>query len=195
MSIDALIAERLLLFIPLLLSLAVHEWAHAWVAWRLGDDTAARLGRMTLNPISHVDPLGTLLPPLLGVPFGWARPVPVEPTRFRRGVTMTRGLCLVALAGPASNALLAGICGSVLLGSAGAVGWLPAAVHAFLSTSIVLNLALAVFNLLPIPPLDGSRVADALIPRRFRPQWNAFCGFGPWLMLALILVPVLLGLF
>ena len=78
--------------IPLLLSLTVHEWAHAYSAYRLGDDTAARQGRLTLNPIPHIDPFGTILCPLLGIPFGWAKPVPVVPTRFRREVTMRTGM-------------------------------------------------------------------------------------------------------
>ena len=92
--------------IPLILSLSVHEWAHAWAAWRLGDDTARLLGRMTLNPIAHVDPLGTLLLPMLGVPFGWAKPVPVNPLRFRN-VSMPIGMMLTAAAGPISNVVLA----------------------------------------------------------------------------------------
>ena len=82
---NALILERVLNLILLLLSLTFHEFFHAWSAWRLGDDTAARMGRLTLNPIAHIDPVGTLLLPLLGAPIGWAKPVPVNPSRFRRG--------------------------------------------------------------------------------------------------------------
>src|SRR5215471_12296793 len=93
--------------VPLLLSLTVHEWAHAWSAYRLGDDTAAKLGRLTLNPIAHIDPIGTLILPLLGVPFGWAKPVPVVASRFRRGVNMTTGMMITAAAGPLSNVVLA----------------------------------------------------------------------------------------
>ena len=80
-----------MVLIPMLLSLTVHEWAHAWSAYRLGDDTASMQGRLTLNPIAHIDPIGTLILPLLGIPFGWAKPVPVNPTRFRRGVGMSTG--------------------------------------------------------------------------------------------------------
>src|SRR5574340_1315088 len=90
----------LMMLIPLVLSLSVHEFAHAWSAWKLGDDTADRMGRLTLNPIAHVDPIGTLLLPLLGVPFGWARPVPVNPARFRRNVNMNTGMAMTAAAGP-----------------------------------------------------------------------------------------------
>ena len=81
-----------MILIPLVLSLTIHEWAHAWSAHRLGDDTAKMQGRLTLNPVSHIDLVGTLLLPLLGIPFGWAKPVPVNPTRFRRGVKMSTGM-------------------------------------------------------------------------------------------------------
>src|SRR5687768_7374424 len=101
------LSTRVMILIPLLLSLTVHEWAHAYSAYRLGDDTAEREGRLTLNPIAHIDPLGTLLLPLLGIPFGWARPVPVNPTRFRRDVSMRSGMMLTAAAGPASNVVIA----------------------------------------------------------------------------------------
>ena len=87
-SLPEFILDRLRIWVPLVLSLSVHEWAHAWSAWRLGDDTAARMGRMTVNPLAHIDPVGTLLLPLLGVPFGWAKPVPVNPARFRRDIHM-----------------------------------------------------------------------------------------------------------
>src|SRR5512143_3587864 len=103
------LADQIIVLIPLWVSLSVHECAHAWAAWRLGDDTARLLGRMTLNPMAHVDPIGTLLLPLLGVPFGWAKPVPVQPHRFRRTVSMRTGMMITALAGPLSNVLLAAI--------------------------------------------------------------------------------------
>jgi tryptophanyl-tRNA synthetase len=107
--------QNVTLLIPMLLSLSVHEYAHAWAAARLGDDTAVRAGRFTLNPVSHIDLLGTILAPLLSLPFGWAKPVPVDPTRFRRDVTMSRGMILTASAGPISNVLLAIAC-SILYG-------------------------------------------------------------------------------
>src|SRR5512145_2668698 len=100
-------------YIPVQLSLSVHEWAHARVAFALGDDTAAREGRLTLNPIVHMDLLGTLIP-LMGVPFGWAKPVPVNPARFRRTVPMRTGMMLTAAAGPLSNVALAILCFAVL---------------------------------------------------------------------------------
>src|SRR4051812_7061061 len=97
--------ERAMDLIPLVLSLTVHEFSHAWSAWLLGDDTAALQGRMTLNPIVHIDPVGTFLLPLLGIPFGWAKPVPVNPLRFTRRFSMSTGMMITAVAGPASNAV------------------------------------------------------------------------------------------
>src|SRR5580698_8792478 len=99
--------------IPLILSLTVHEWAHAYSAFRLGDDTAARQGRLTLNPIPHIDPFGTILCPLLGIPFGWAKPVPVNPVRFNREISMRAGMMITAAAGPLSNLVLAVLCSAL----------------------------------------------------------------------------------
>lgn len=189
-----LLLERVALLVPLLLALAVHEWAHAWVASLLGDDTAERLGRLTLNPLAHVDPVGTLLLPLLGVPFGWAKPVPVEPTRFRQDVTMTRGLLLTAAAGPASNLVLGMICAGALrlldLAPGGGAG---RSLESLLSISVQLNLALALFNLLPIPPLDGSRIVDGLIPFAFRGAWDGLARAGTFVLFALFVLPRMFG--
>ncbi len=190
------ILGRLLLFIPvLLLSLTVHEFAHAWSARRLGDDTAERLGRLTLNPLAHADPIGTFILPLLNVPFGWAKPVPVNPARFRRGVNMGKGMMITALAGPFSNVLLA-ILSAVLLGivarvapDLGASGGGRGAPHiaaAFLLSMIQMNVVLAIFNLLPVPPLDGSRIVDAFLPARLRPAWETFSRFSMFLLLGLV---------
>ena len=103
---NAVIVERVLNLIVLILSLTFHEFFHAWSAWRLGDDTAARMGRLTLNPIPHVGLFGTILLPLMNAPVGWAKPTPVVPSRFRRGVTMSTGDIIVSAAGPLSNLLL-----------------------------------------------------------------------------------------
>lgn len=196
MESGAWLFERLMVLIPLVLSLSVHEWAHAWSAFRLGDDTAQRLGRLTLNPISHIDPIGTILLPLLGVPFGWAKPVPVNPQRFGRQVTMRTGMMLTAAAGPISNVVLAVGC-TVLLGLAlrFADDLLVSqpALALLLQHAIGLNLVLAIFNFLPIPPLDGSRVADGLMPRQFRPAWEGFARQGPILLLLVIFLPPVLG--
>jgi Zn-dependent protease len=183
------ILQRAVLYLPvLLLSLTVHEYAHAWTAHRLGDDTAERMGRLTLNPLAHADPLGTFLLPLIA-PFGWAKPVPVDPSRFRRGVNMSRGMMITSLAGPSANVLLA-IASTVVLGLlyrlAPDLSNRVGGVAAFLQIAIQMNVVLAVFNLIPIPPLDGSRIVDAFIPARLRPQWEAFARISPFLLLALV---------
>jgi Zn-dependent protease len=183
----AWLLERVMILIPLILSLTVHEFFHAWTAWKLGDDTAARLGRLTLNPIPHIDPIGTLLLPLAGVPFGWAKPVPVDVSRIRRGISMTTGNILISSAGPLSNlglALLSSIVFGLLFRFAPGVLERGGGAHELLVSLIFVNVGLAIFNLLPIPPLDGSHVAEALVPYRWRPAWHAFARFAPFLLLA-----------
>jgi Zn-dependent protease len=177
-----------LMWLPLsILSLTVHEFAHAWSAWKLGDDTASRAGRLTLNPLSHIDLLGTIMLPLLGVPFGWAKPVPVDPARFRRSVTMGRGMAITAAAGPLSNVVLA-LLSSVGLGLA--FRFAPEVVENgqparfFLVNMVMLNVGLALFNLIPIPPLDGSRIVAWVLPFRLREQWHELERFAPFLLLA-----------
>lgn len=189
--------ERLLLLIPLLLSLTVHEWAHAYSAYRLGDDTASRLGRLTLNPIPHIDVIGTILLPMMGVPFGWAKPVPVDPVRFRRDINMSTGMLITAAAGPLSNLLIAVVCVvllSVLLRSnPELVAGDGKSVLFLLYNMVSLNVILALFNMLPIYPLDGSRVVDGLISRRLRPAWERFARYSPLLLILIVLSPSLFG--
>jgi Zn-dependent protease len=185
-----------MLLIPLLLSLGVHEWAHAMTAFLCGDTTAEEQGRLTLNPLAHIDPVGTLLLPLLGVPFGWAKPVPIEPTRFRDDVPMSRGVLLTAAAGPASNAVLAGVCALTAVFIGRFAPELPLRhppVALFVAQGLVLNVSLAVFNLLPIPPLDGGRIVDALVPFEWRGAWARVSGYGTAILIALFLFPSLLG--
>ena len=177
-----------MLLIPLLLSLSVHEWAHAFSAHLLGDDTAEQQGRLTLNPLVHMDPLGTFLLPLLGIPFGWAKPVPVNPARFRRSVSMGLGMAITAAAGPVSNVVLAVSC-TVVYGLR--YRWFSAETHnlgvtLLLVQAIQLNLALALFNLLPVPPLDGSRLVDGFLPYRLRPMWEPFTRFSPIALMAVM---------
>jgi Zn-dependent protease len=154
--------------LPVIVAITFHEAAHGFVAWRLGDSTAYRLGRVTFNPLKHIDPFGTILLPLLlflsPVPFvlGYAKPVPVNFRALRRP---RRDMVLVALAGPVTNLLLAlasALAIHAALPVAGATGrWLVVT----LTNSLLVNLVLAVFNMLPIPPLDGGRVAVGLLPR------------------------------
>jgi Zn-dependent protease len=177
---------------PLLLSLSFHEWAHAWSASRLGDDTAERMGRLTLNPFAHADLFGTILLPLLGVPFGWAKPVPVNPARFRRGVKMSTGMMITAGAGPLSNFFLATVCAVIFgLMARFAPGLLEPGkgVSNLLVMMILLNVTLGVFNLVPLPPLDGSRIVDGLMPLRLRPAWDQFSRVAPFVLLALLFLP------
>ncbi len=183
--------EYLLRLIPLILSLSVHEWAHAYSAYRLGDDTAHRLGRMTLNPISHIDPIGTLVMPLV-IAFGWAKPVPVNPTRFSRKMPMRRGMMITAAAGPLSNVVLAVLC-VVILGLLMRFSVQNEALARLLHNGFQLNVLLAVFNMLPIPPLDGSRVADGVMPNPLRPAWERFAPYGPLALLALFLLDYQFG--
>lgn len=181
--------------IPLVLSLTVHEWAHAWSANLLGDDTAERQGRLTLNPLAHIDPLGTIILPLLGIPFGWARPVPVNPARFRRDIPMHTGMMITAAAGPLSNVLIAVLCALLLgLGMRLGVGAERLDVFELLQTGMMLNILLAVFNLLPIYPLDGSRVVEGLISYRLRPAWDRYCHYGPMLLMAIVMLPSMVGI-
>jgi Zn-dependent protease len=191
---ESWLAERLTVFVPVLLSLSVHEWAHAYSAFLLGDDTAEQQGRMTMNPIAHIDPLGTIVLPLLGVPFGWAKPVPVNPVRFDRRWDMGTGLALTAAAGPFSNFALA------FLSVAGiwAVTHFAPASHSLYAPAVrmfymlvFVNVALGVFNLLPIPPLDGSRVAEAFVPYRLRSAWDAYASASPALLFGVIALPIL----
>lgn len=170
-----MIARIAIVAIPLLMAVVLHEVAHGAVAYSCGDPTAARAGRLTLNPIAHVDPVGTILVPglllltplLFGGPsfvFGWAKPVPIDPRWFRR--PRLDGL-LVALAGPGTNLVLAAA-SAVALGVLVSSGVSQDGLGDFLARlaqqSIVVNCVLAVFNLLPIPPLDGGRVLTAVLP-------------------------------
>lgn len=184
MGFDLLSGVKIL--IPLVLSLTVHEFAHAWSAAKLGDDTAEKAGRLSLNPLVHIDLIGTVLLPLLGIPFGWAKPVPVDPSRFRPSIRMSTGMMITASAGPFANVVLAVLC-TVAYGLA--LRFFPqlampgSGSRELLLILIQLNVALAVFNMIPIPPLDGSRVVEGLMPLRLRPMWDGFTRLAPFLLL------------
>ncbi len=175
-----------LLFIAVLIpSVILHEVSHGWVAERFGDTTARRAGRLTLNPLPHIDPVGTLLVPALlafsGAPvFGWAKPVPVVPARMRHPL---RDMALVGLAGPVTNLSLALIAGRLLLPLAS--GW-TAVVLAYFA---IVNVILAVFNLLPIPPLDGSRLLALVFGSKGRQVLATIEPFGILVVFALLWIP------
>jgi Zn-dependent protease len=165
------LALGLTTYVVLLFSLSVHESAHGWMAHKLGDDTALREGRVSLNPLVHIDPIGTLLLPLLQIftgllLIGWAKPTPYDPTNFRRDVTMRQGHMLVAGAGPVSNLLLAVLftAGFFVIVRTGLVQEARNPVVVMAALGIQMNVVLALFNLVPIPPLDGSKVASYGLP-------------------------------
>lgn len=173
---------RMLLMAPVILfSLTFHEFAHAWLALKLGDPTAAAEGRVSLNPLRHLDPIGTIAIFLVG--FGWAKPVPINPY-FLRG--QARGFALTAIAGPAANFIAALAFGTIyrLLDLAHVGGFLLL----IATLGVYINLALAAFNLIPIPPLDGSRVVYYLLPRNLAAEYIRLEPFGMWIILGLLLL-------
>jgi Zn-dependent protease len=178
--------------IAILIALTVHEWAHAFAAKKLGDDTAEYEGRLTLNPLAHLDPIGALL--FLTVGFGWAKPVPIDVRNFRYPV---RDAAIVAFAGPLSNLILAFIAavGFVSLQASDIAG-VPAFLMAlmFFQSSLTVNLALMAFNLLPIPPLDGSNIVRLFLPWHARDRFDEAMRYGPWILLAVLLAESFLGL-
>lgn len=193
-SID--VSQVLIGFAILLVSLTVHEAAHAWTSDRLGDPTARLLGRVSLNPAVHVDPIGTVLFPLMAllanVPLiGWARPVPVNPARLRHP---RRDFVYIAAAGPLSNLALAGLV-SVLASVLGLNLWQAlgqgGGAAIVLVQAIYINVFLAVFNLLPVPPLDGGNVLAGLLPPRAAAQFDRLRQWGFLILYALILTGVL----
>ncbi len=183
--------------IPVLVGITFHEAAHGWVAWKLGDDTAYRLGRVTFNPFKHIHPFGTVILPalliLLRAPilFGYAKPVPVNFRRLRRP---RRDMVLVALAGPAANIALAVAAAGLLRLWAEFYGAREAWPADMLINALWLNAVLAVFNLVPVPPLDGGRVLMGLVPselsRRIEANQNRFL-LG--LIIVIFFLPLLLG--
>lgn len=184
--------EQILLLVPaILIALTFHEYAHGYVAYRLGDPTAKMAGRLTFNPIPHLDPIGTLM--LFLVHFGWAKPVPVDPRYFK---DPKRDMLFVAAAGPVMNMILAFISGILIsLIAGGGVVKSPTItiLTQILFYSLMINLALAVFNMLPIPPLDGSKVLRGLLPYRYEHFALELERIGPMVLIGLILFGMVTG--
>jgi len=187
--------------IPLLFAITVHEVAHGWIAKRLGDPTAQRLGRLTLNPIKHIDPVGTILVPvallvlgsLSGRPFifGWAKPVPVTWENLRHP---KRDMALVAVAGPMANlamAFLWALAVKLAVNLPGSLEWAALPLSYMGGFGIIINVVLMVLNLLPLPPLDGGRVAVGLLPGPLAWQLSRLEPYGFFILLALMATNVL----
>lgn len=173
--------------ITLVIAFTIHEFAHAFVAYKFGDPTAKNQGRLTLNPLQHLDPFGTILIFIMG--FGWARPVPVNRFFFKN--PKLAGI-LVSVAGPVSNLILSLIALTILYGLAGAgiLAGLPVYVLEFLELFISLNIVLFVFNLLPFPPLDGYRIIEDLAPSHIRVKMSQYENYGSLIFLILVITPL-----
>ncbi len=174
-------SQLLILMIPVILfSLTVHEYSHGRVAYLLGDNTAKLLGRLTFNPLKHLDPIGTLFFYFMG--FGWAKPVPVDPRNFEHP---RRDMMYVAIAGPLSNVTLAVICSFFIRIIEPGGTWI---LFTLLSFGVYINVALAIFNLLPVFPLDGSSVIKGLVPSNIAARLSGLDRFGAFLLMGIILL-------
>jgi len=184
---------QIVLLVPsILLALTLHELAHGYVADLLGDPTPRNMGRLSLNPLKHLDPVGTIM--LFVLHFGWAKPVIVDPRNFAHP---KRDMLLVALAGPGSNVLQAVLFALILrwLQSGGqAVVPLVGALQEFAFLGLLINISLAVFNLIPIPPLDGSRIIYALVPARYDRAYRKIERFGALALLTVVLLGMVTGI-
>ena len=184
----------------LLISVALHEFGHAIMAHKLGDDTPSRQGRVTLNPLAHADPIGTFLLPLFGSiygaaggfggGFGWGKPVQWQPHRISRRVSMSTAKILVSVAGPAMNIVLAVVIACVhalllwrnVLAPGSELGQI-------MMFAVFTNFVLFFFNLLPVPPLDGGHVAQSFMPYRHRDKFDQFAKYSPFIVLGFMLIP------
>jgi Zn-dependent protease len=180
--------------VPLIIAIVFHEVAHGLVARRFGDPTAERMGRLTLNPVKHVDPVGTvILPMILAIAhapiFGWAKPVPVRADRMRNP---RRDMMIVALAGPGMNLLLAIVATAILALGLRLGGGDPLTVGGFIASNalnfLLINIFLAVFNLIPLPPFDGGHVVEGLLPRPLALRFHALGRYSLPILFALLLV-------
>jgi len=186
-----------IMIVPFLVAVIFHEVAHGFIAYRWGDSTARDQGRITFNPVPHIDPLGTLILPILmmftgsGMLFGWARPVPINPARFKK---YRAGLFWVSLAGPAMNFLIAAISGlafAATLKFASPEFYLFEPLVEMTKVSVMLNFSLGIFNLLPLPPLDGSKIIESFLPYNAMKAYESIAQYSFWILLALIMTGAL----
>jgi len=185
LSISTILVRIIILF----LAIPIHEWAHAWSAYQLGDDSASLQGRMTLNPLAHLDPIGSLL--LLFSGFGWGKPVPVNPYRMRTNPRV--GMAISAAAGPFSNFILA-----MLLAIPFRLGWVDwytggFSIGGLLLVAIQINLGLMLFNLIPVHPLDGEKILMGLLPPRWGDSLLRLRPFGTLILAVLLFILPRLG--
>jgi len=182
--------------LPVLFAITVHEVAHGWVAKQLGDQTAYQLGRLTLNPIKHIDPVGTLLVPGIlllagGFIFGWAKPVPVITRNLRN---LKRDMMLVAFAGPFANLIMALMWAVVMkigYGLGGDLSWMSVPLIYMAGMGIFINLLLFVLNLLPMPPLDGGRILAGLLPAKIAIKYESIERYGLFIMIGFLISGIL----
>ncbi len=179
--------------VPFIMAVVFHEFAHGFIANLCGDSTAQKQGRLTLNPIPHLDPLGTLLFPIINMLtgmnllFGWARPVPINPMKFKK---YRLGLFWVSIAGPGMNFLLAFISAIIFCAIQ---AWVPTTFYLYepfmgmAYVSISLNYALGIFNLLPLPPLDGSKIVESFLPYRMAKKYESITQYSFLILMALLL--------
>jgi len=191
------LVQRIVVWIiPVLFAITVHEVAHGWVAKKLGDPTAMMLGRLTLNPLKHIDPIGTIVVPaamllLTGFVFGWAKPVPVTWGNLRNP---KRDMALVAAAGPGANLLMAIFWALVIKLGLVLTASVPAAAPFLIASGVAgifINAILMILNLLPLPPLDGGRVVSGLLPGRLAAKYDRIEPYGFLILVVLLVTPVL----
>lgn len=203
---SSIVGQLIIYMVVLVFAISAHEAAHAWMSYKFGDDTARLLGRITLNPVAHTDPIGTLLIPIAAFIFGhiggvvgaipligWGKPTPVNPLRWRNKDLAN---VMVSLAGIMANLLIA-ICAFVVLKvmiMTGAFGAVPVSLRVplniFLLYTLIMNVSLAIFNLLPFPPLDGSKVLQTFLPESMQPVLNVLEQYGFLILMALLYLGV-----
>ncbi len=181
------------LVITLLVAFTFHEFSHAWMATYYGDDTPRLYGRLTLNPLSHLDLMGSLM--LLFTGFGWAKPVPINPARIQQH--SRAALMLVALSGPASNLILAILASiplrlGLVVPTQANVAFIPTPFN-FLTYFVYINLSLMLFNLIPLPPLDGDEVLSFFLPPEMQRSWDKVRPYGPYILMALLILGPTIG--